>query len=558
MKNVRKILALLLTAGLLTTALAACGDSGSSSLKNYNQNNTKLTFKNTSWNYDAQNDVWYQLGITYCASPKSKNQTMGIYVPGRYLKGKQNGKTYTCTPTRTGKKAAIVAPVNTPGYSAQAAPTKYSYTNIASYMKAGLIYLEAGMRGRETGAPWGVTDLKSAIRYYRFNKDKLPGDTNQIYTFGHSGGGAQSSLMGTTGDSPLYYPYLESIGAAMKDKNGKEISDSIAGAMCWCPITSLDLADESYEWNMGQFSSSGVRKKGTYTASLSQELAGEYPKSLNKLGLRDENGTKLKLEKSETGTCLSGTYYEYLLKVIETSLNHFLKDTTFPYTESPDFMAGMGRKGPAGGIGPAQKQGDRAEKTYATPEAYFEELNKNGAWVQYDKKTNTAKVLNLKGFIQNVKPATKDIGAFDDLNKSQAENMVFGTGGSPRHFDPILAELVKGSKYESSFAQDLKKTDSLGTDLQTRMNMYNPMFYISRHYDGYKSSRVAPHWRIHTGIEQGDTALCTEVNLAAALRQMKDVRDVEFTTVWGLGHTMAERKGNAETNFIQWVLQCTK
>lgn len=136
--------------------------------------------------------------------------------------------------------------------------------------------------------------------------------------------------------------------------------------------------------------------------------------------------------------------------------------------------------------------------------------------------------------------------------------MVFGTGGSPRHFDPILAELVKGSKYESSFAQDLKKTDSLGTDLQTRMNMYNPMFYISRYYDGYKSSRVAPHWRIHTGIEQGDTALCTEVNLAAALRQMKGVRDVEFTTVWGLGHTMAERKGNAETNFIQWVLQCTK
>jgi hypothetical protein len=39
----------------------------------------------------------------------------------------------------------------------------------------------------------------------------------------------------------------------MKDASGAAISDAVAGSMCWCPITSLDYADEAYEWNMGQF-----------------------------------------------------------------------------------------------------------------------------------------------------------------------------------------------------------------------------------------------------------------------------------------------------------------
>lgn len=69
-------------------------------------------------------------------------------------------------------------------------------------------------------APWGVTDLKAAVTYYRFNGDVLPGNTEKIFTFGHSGGGAQSAIMGASGNSELYNPYLESIQAAMVDRNG--------------------------------------------------------------------------------------------------------------------------------------------------------------------------------------------------------------------------------------------------------------------------------------------------------------------------------------------------
>jgi hypothetical protein len=208
---------------------------------------------------------------------------MGIYVPGVYMNGTTKGDgTYTCTINTenkvnnyTAKTAPIVFPVNTPGYSSQAAPTSYSYNDISSYIKAGFIYVDAGMRGRDNGydengnltysggAPWGVTDLKATVRYYRFNQNILPGNTDYIYTFGHSGGGAQSSLMGATGNSELYYKYLESIGAAMYDTNSNYISDAIRNAMCWCPITSLDYADEAYEWNMGQYSSSGTHPNNT-------------------------------------------------------------------------------------------------------------------------------------------------------------------------------------------------------------------------------------------------------------------------------------------------------
>ena len=52
--------------------------------------------------------------------------------------------------------------------------------------------------------------------------------------------------------------------------------------------------------------------------------------------------------------------------------------------------------------------------------------------------------------------------------------------------------------------------------------------------------------------EQGDTANTTEINLALALAQA-GIKNVDFATVWGLGHTMAERSGDATTNFIAWV-----
>lgn len=228
----------------------------------------------SAWNYDEANNVYWQIGVPYVTNPATTEyETLGIYVPGSYLTAIPNGDgTYTAAVNNTGAvngftaaTAPIVFPVNTPGYSAQSAPTAYSYNEDLSYLQAGFVYVAAGMRGRDNGynasgelsysggAPWGVTDLKAAIRYTRYNTDVLPGNTDSVFVFGMSGGGAQSAIIGASGDSALYTPYLESIGAAMTSADGQALSDAVTGVMAWCPITSLDEADEAYEWNMGQY-----------------------------------------------------------------------------------------------------------------------------------------------------------------------------------------------------------------------------------------------------------------------------------------------------------------
>lgn len=564
-----------------------------------------LTFNNSVWNYDAENDVYWQIGVQYGATPETADyETLGIYVPGTYMTATANGDgTYSATINGEGtingftaKTAPMVFPVNTPGYSAQQAPTTYSYDEVSSYLQAGFIYIYAGMRGRDNGydasgnliysggAPWGVTDMKAAVRYVRYNKDVLPGNTDNLFVFGMSGGGAQSAVIGASGDSELYFPYLESIGAAMYDANGQYISDAVNGVMAWCPITNLDYADEAYEWNMGQFASTDTRAATTWTSALSKDLATAYAEYINELGIKDENGNVLVLETSADGIYTSGSYYEYVKSTVEESLNNFLADTTFPYTEtigrfggfpggtpSGDMPAGGPPAGETPGAGVPTGNANSSESTsttYQTVQDYIDSLNSDTEWVTYDAATNTAKITSLAGFVNSQKNPSKSVAAFDDLNRNQAENNVFGNDESDSlHFDAVLAGLLAANQaeyaqysdwdasYVDAYAADLQAVDKLGNNIQSRMNMYNPMYYVLDYYDGYQTSKVAEHWRINTGIEQGDTATTIEMNLALALENYDGVENVEFTTVWNQGHTMAERTGDSTTNFINWVVE---
>ena len=528
-----------------------------------------LIFDNAAWQYDEINDIYWQVGVVYVSNPASLDyETLGIYVPGAYLEATANGDgTYTASVKSdaqvgqfTAATAPYVLPVNTPGYNASQAPT-WLADGIASYTQAGMIYLQPGIRGRDNttdsqgqevvgGAPWGVTDLKAAIRYVRYNKDVLPGDTDKIVSFGHSGGGAQSAVLGASGDSTLYNPYLEALGAAMKDKEGNPISDAPYGTMTWSPITSLDYADAAYEWNLGQFADSNTRAEGTFTQALSQDLAKEYANYINQLGLKHE-GQALTLTESSEGIYTQGSYATYLEGVVNQSLNNFLADTSFPYTSD--------------GASPV---GSTESVTYETAQAYIDSLNAETQWVTYDAAANTAKISSLADFAKYVKTASKSVPAFDALDRSLAENAVFGVADANElHFDQLVARLLKNNqaKYESltdwnsqyvtDFESDLAKTDSLGKTIAERQDLYNPMFYLTSAYSGYQTSKPAPHWRIRSGLSQGDTALTVETNLALALENQANgaVKSVDFATVWGQGNTTAERTGHASANFIQWV-----
>ena len=565
------------------------------------------------WQYNADDDVYYQLGISYCATPADASyETLAVFVPGAYMTGTDNGDgTYTCTLSEDGTvsgytalTAPIVMPINTPGYSAQRALSEY--TSVKSYTDAGFVYVHAGCRGRDSGAPAGVTDLKAAIRYIRWCDELVAGDAESIFTFGMSGGGAQSAVVGSTGDSALYDAYLEEIGAV------QGVSDAVLGSMCWCPITNLDSADAAYEWMMGS-TRSGLSDE---EQAISDALSEAFAKYINEAGIKDENGNVLTLETSEEGIYQAGSYYEYLKSVIEQSLNNFLADTTFPYKASSSGgqggpgrgTGGTGTRGGKGGgegapveacdqegtppdfgnmgeqesTGGAQDSGTGGEQnweetdhisrtgsgsglslsgTYETAQDYIAALNADGEWVSYDADTNTAKITSIDAFVKAFKTASKSLGAFDQLDEGQGENELFGYGdGSGAHFDAALAAILEtlGNDAAADYANDLNMTDSVGNTAETRLNMYTPLYYLLESSEGYGTSEVAQYWRIRTGITQSDTALSTEVNLALALENYKGVEDVDFETVWGAGHTQAERTGDSTTNFIEWVNACIK
>ena len=568
-KHLRKGIAVMLIL-IMTAALSAC--TGKSANETASSVQTTLSqIDMGKWQYNEEDDVYYQIGISYCENPADESyETLAVFVPGAYMTSTDNGDgTYTCELDESAKingytaaSAPLVMPINTPGYSAQDALT--DYTDVSEYTSAGFVYVHAGCRGRDAGAPAGVTDLKAAVRYIRYCDDVLAGDSESIFTFGMSGGGAQSAVMGSSGDSELYDAYLEEIGAVL-------------GA------TRSGLSDDEQQ--------------------ISDQLAEAFAAYINKAGIKDADGSTLKLEKSDDGIYQSGSYYEYMKSVIEDSLNNFLQDTEFPYDASSSSSGKMGGGMPSGGApdfgsgekpdgapsgeapdgapsgGPDGSSSDMANAeandditrndtsgsglsltgTYETAQDYVDALNENGEWVTYDANTGNVTITSIEDFVSAFKTASKNLGAFDQLDAGQGENTLFGYGdGNGAHFDRTLADILEelGSDYASSYAEDLEKTDRAGNTAETRLDMYTPLYYLLESEDGYGTSTVAKYWRIRTGINQSDCALSTEVNLALALESCDGVSDVDFETVWGQGHTQAERTGNSSDNFIKWVNDC--
>ena len=316
-----------------------------------------LAIDSSKWHYDEDNDVYYQLGLTYCLSPATETyESLAVFVPGAYFTAEKKGETYACTVNEkavvgsfTPATAPVLMPINTGTLSAQMSPTVYGYDGLAPYLEAGCIYVYAGFRGRSAGydtasgsdelfpggSPWPVVDLKAAVRYLRYNAGSLPCDTSRIFVFGFSAGGGVSAVLGSSGDAAEFTPYLESIGAVTYDAEGNAVSDAIAGSASWCPLTSFDVADAAYEWGTGQYASADTRAEGTWTRALSQDLAAAYGAWVNEMDLRSAEDEQLTLDETETGVYSMGSYASALLGTIDDAATFFVQNTAFPYTYTP-------------------------------------------------------------------------------------------------------------------------------------------------------------------------------------------------------------------------------
>ena len=458
-----------------------------------------LALDTSAWRYDSENDVYFQLGLTYCKTPATTTyESLAIFVPGPYFSAEENGDTYTCTVNEkavvgnfTPSTAPILMPINTGGLAAQASLTAYGFDGLAPYLEAGCVYVYAGFRGRSAGydtstgsnelfaggSPWPVVDLKAAVRYLRYNAACLPCDASRVFVFGFSGGGGASAVLGASGDAALFEPYLSQIGAITHDAEGNDVSDAIAGSASWCPSTSFDVADAAYEWCQGQYASDGTRAEGTWTGRLSLDLAAAYAGWVNEMDLRDEDDVQLTLDETETGVYSMGSYATQLLSEIDEAATHFVQNASFPYTYTPQHLddptfpgdpnlaatraadavqAPVSTPAPADGTGEADSgetvtpQGltgvAQVQSTiYDTAQNYFAALNASSWWINYNHRSASVSVSSLRDFSLNLRPASLEASPFDRPDRSSKSNQLFGIGEeSTLHFSSVVGSLVEG------------------------------------------------------------------------------------------------------------------
>jgi acetyl esterase/lipase len=403
---------------------------------------------------------------------------------------------------------------------------------IGAALKAGYIAVTYTCRGRNDSpndgkyfghSPATMTDTKAVIRYLRYNDAVLPGDSNKVVVTGTSGGGALTSVLSASGDSPDYYPSLYEIGAAgMTSSTTSTISDAVFAAIAYCPITDLPHADQAYEWVYGS-TREAYKKDGLSLAQVnpspksmgaptstdqvygdsvlaaSKELTADYVKYFNSLGLKDEKGNLLKAD--------DGTFQAAIKSLLEKGAEKELGTTQFKSSD----------KAPA--------DGDYKWLTIKDGKATID-WDKYLYWIGTEKTGfKTAPAFSNKG-TPNQHPA---------LN----EDNIFGTQDqaySPFEFwswNNHIAENITVGKNNTKLDWDAYLKTDAGKALSLQMKMTNPIPYLQSTTDG----KSAPYWYVRHGMADRDTSFAVEATLYYALKKDNSVKDVNFNYEWLKPHS---------------------
>lgn len=402
--------------------------------------------------------------IIYVENPVDTTyQKMNIYIPAEYFEGKSiEGFTVETAP--------IFFPNQVGGYMPAQAGTAKSdekrppmgnmpekVNTIAVALSKGYVVASAGARGRTNAngkAPAVIVDLKAAVRYLKFNDQNMPGDAQKIVSNGTSAGGAVSALLGATGASEDYEPYLKQLGAA-------QASDAIFAVSAYCPITNLDNADMAYEWQFQKvidykkidvsMLDYKVERKETAgkldnaQQKVSSDLVKLFPAYLNGLNLKDRNGQTLTLD--ENG---NGNFKDLVKKYVIASAQQAQKESK-----------------------------DMTSYTFLKVE--------NGTITDLDFDAYVAYMER-----QKTPPA------FDALDLSAGENQEFG-------------DETTDKKHFTQYAYEHSTVQGAMADTQI-VRMMNPMYYI-----GKENVATSKHWRIRHGSKDKDTGLAVSVILTTLL-----------------------------------------
>lgn len=456
-------------------------------------------YESQSLNVDGRNIVVRAYkNIVYVTSPvDTVHQVMNIYVPEDYFQGKSIGVfTAQTAPIfftnqvggyMPAKPATPDGRVGLTGAGSEREKNNGSSGNgrlgaIAEALSRGYVVASPGARGRTTRnadglyigkAPASIVDLKAAVRYLRYNDARMPGDAEKIISNGTSAGGALSALLGASGNSADYEPYLQELGAA-------PARDDIFAVSAYCPITNLEYADSAYEWlfngindyrkieiSMLDYNVQRKEIAGTLTdaqVEISDTLKAQFPDYLNSLALKGPQRQTLRLD--STG---NGSFRDYVKSLVIASAQVAL-DEGLDLSDLAWLMVRDGRV----------------------------------IDMDFDRYVRYAGRMKLPP-------------AFDALDLSSGENQLFGTETiDRRHF--------------TAFAQTRSSVAGESQADAKQIKMMNAMYYIGR--AGVITSR---HWRIRQGTMDRDTSLAVPAILATTL--LNNGYAVDFALPWDRPHS---------------------
>ena len=464
MKN--KII-VLLAGSLLASFTAAKAASYSLVFATNNYTSGSMTVSTASGNKTV--NYRYYKNIVYVANPVDTNyETMNVFVPTNIA-----GVNVSTT------NVPILLDINVGGYTSSAAGSNPSSDGSLA-VAAGYVVVEPGCRGRDNysaslgyygKAPAAMVDLKSVVRYIRYNAGVFPGNVNWIISSGSSAGGALSALLGASGDSSLYSSYLQAVGAATN------VSDSIYAAGVYCPIMNLDHADMCYEYEFGTIAMNGSNVNQT----LSGELKSAFTNYQNGLACTGKNGF---------GIITASNFETYILNIyLIPSANQYLQSLSASSLTS--YLSGH-------------------------------------TWITWSNNTAAFTYTNFAAYIGR----SKSLPAFDAFDLSTAECIEFGnTTTNARHFTDFSLQYASGNS-----------AVTVDTNLQTVVNMMNPMYFI-----GLTNSGCAKYWWVRHGTKDTDTSRMVIIDLAASLENQG--KSVDTWLYWDGAHGANDDPGR----FVNWM-----
>lgn len=476
-------------------------------------------------------------------------------------------------PETATKSSPILFYVNNAGWQANTFPENTitdgqdydgSSDKVGVALREGYVVVSYGGRSRANGptdgkyhghSPAIMVDTKAAIRYLRFNRKALPaGDTEKIFVTGTSGGGALSTVIAASGNSPDFFEGLYEIGAAGigKGKDGTLVSqagigDNVQGVIAYCPITDLGHSCYAYEWLFGN------TRRALYLAGemnypyadektimeASDALAALYGPYLNGLGLKDENGEPV------TDANLRGHITRLMKEEIDKTIGELGIDRMKADLEQEIRVRGFrgpgpGGAGPAAGTGPQGRMRSGNAQTQQPETTPAPQYRKNNGWLtfnedgtyQYDLDKHLyylAKYTALKAA-----PSFSNAGLYDN---SMNEDNLFGT--PEQEYAPFNAWSWNRDARRNGVGLDdtgltwdeYLKTDE-GKGLQKQIKMTCAMEYLLEN-----TADVAPCWYVRHGMDDRDNSFAVETTLFLSVRTSPKVKVHDTGFAWLKPHS---------------------